>query len=88
MAEEESQKKEGSWKEKIIINPDNKIKAVFDIILLFLVGYSCITSVFYVAFGATESHFAKYFDPVVEFFFVLDLCLNFVQGFIDPETYQ
>ena len=82
------QNKDKGWKEKIIIDPDNKVKAVFDITLLLLVGYSCVTSVFYVAFSATETDFATYFDPIVEFFFILDLCLNFIQGYIDLETYS
>ena len=48
--EESSKEQAKSWKEKIIIGSDSKIKAIFDVFVLFLVAYSCVTSVYYVAF--------------------------------------
>ena len=38
------------FKERIIIKYDAPWKSVFDVVILLLVGYSCITSLFYVAF--------------------------------------
>ena len=37
-------------KERIIISANSKWKAIFDMFILFLVGYSCITSMYYAAF--------------------------------------
>ena len=48
---QESNMKKTSWKEKIIIDPEDKIKAFFDVFMLFNVGYSCFTNVYYVAFS-------------------------------------
>jgi hypothetical protein len=39
-----------TWKDYIMIEPESKKKAIFDVFVLFLVGYSCVTSVFRVAF--------------------------------------
>jgi len=51
-----------SWNKKIIINPDNKIKAIFDIFILFLVGYSCVTTVYKVAFQEqADNHSISYY---------------------------
>lgn len=56
---------------------------MFDIIVLFLVCYSCITSMYYATFSMIDSKFLIGFDLVVEGFFWLDLFLNFVQSYID-----
>ena len=66
-----------SFKDKIIISSESRPKAVFDMFVLFLVGYSCVTSVYSVAFQIDDSNtnnFAKTFDLIVEGFFWLDLC--------------
>lgn len=79
--DENSKEASKSWREKIIISSDSKVKAIFDVFVLILVGYSCVTSVFYVAFSpekSNESTFWSFFDIVVEYFFVLDLLLNFI----------
>jgi len=44
-----------SWKEKLVISSDNRYKAIFDVFILFLVGYSCVTCVFYAAFSETNN---------------------------------
>jgi hypothetical protein len=80
-----------SFKDKIIISSESRPKAVFDMFVLFLVGYSCVTSVYSVAFQIDDSNtnnFAKTFDLIVEGFFWLDLCLNFIQSFKNQETYE
>ena len=79
-----------SWKEKIIIDAEGREKALFDVVILILVGYSCVTTVFHVAFNpATDTKsFAYYFDKVVEYLFILDLLLNFITNFPHPETYE
>jgi hypothetical protein len=47
--EEEAEKK--PFKERIIIDMDSGWKSKFDVAILLLVGYSCFTTLFYVAFG-------------------------------------
>ena len=42
-------------KERIIIETNNKGKAIFDVFILLLVGYSCVTSMLYVAFTPTNN---------------------------------
>ena len=85
-----SKELEVSWKQKLIINHNNKPKSIFDIGVLLLVGYSCVTTTYKVAFNeeSNERQFAYYFDITVELLFVLDLILNFFQSFVDAETYE
>lgn len=72
------------FKERIIIRADASWKSVFDVFILFLVGYSCITSLFYVAFDGPSHILHRAFDWIVEVFFYLDLLLNFITEYIDP----
>lgn len=44
MKDEKSEKK--PWSDKLIISENNKFKAIFDMIMLVLVAYSCFTSIF------------------------------------------
>lgn len=77
-----------SFVDKLIINEGSKWKAFFDILVLLLVGYSCITSIFYVAFTNPTNIVHLVFDWIVEFFFVSDLVFNFFQEYKDPETFE
>ena len=43
-----------SWKERFIIESESQKKAVFDVLILVLVGYSCFQSLFIVAFNFDE----------------------------------
>jgi len=45
--------------------------------ILILVGYSCITSLYYVAFGQIEDVILKVWEYIVEVLFITDLLLNF-----------
>jgi hypothetical protein len=73
-----------SWKENLVIESESSNKAVFDVFVLFFVGYSCITSVFNVSFKfddqqvATTKDFWDYFDSFTEYLFMLDLLLSFI----------
>jgi len=42
-------------KERIIISANSKWKAIFDVMILLLVGYSCVMSMFYAAFSTIEN---------------------------------
>lgn len=69
---------------------------MFDVFVLFFVGYSCFTSVFSVAFryndeevSSTEyTSFWDYFNVFVELLFFFDLFLNFIHAIKHPETYE
>jgi hypothetical protein len=49
-------------KDKIIISSTSKWKAIFDVFILLLVGYSCITSMLYVAFTTTDDPYLDIFE--------------------------
>lgn len=76
-----------SLKERIVIGANNKYKAIFDVLILLLVGYSCVTSMFYAAFESTDDAVMIAVDNVIEVFFWLDLILNFLQSYKHPETF-
>jgi hypothetical protein len=71
-----------------IIGEKSKWKAIFDIVMLMLVAYSCFTSVFYVAFASPSNITHIVFDWLVEGFFLCDLVFNFFQEYKDPESYE
>ena len=60
---------------------------MFDIIILMLVGYSSVTSMYYVAFTTPSQVWHKALDWIVETFFYVDIVLNFFQEYRDSETY-
>ena len=70
----------------MVISKNNTQKAVFDVLVLLFIGYSCVTCVFYTAFQETNNEYIIKFDYAIEFLFGLDLFLNFFQTYIDPET--
>ena len=49
-SDEGQEGEKGSWQDKIIISVDSGWKSYFDVWILLLVGYSCFTTLFYVAF--------------------------------------
>ena len=73
--------------DRLIIPENSQLKAIFDVWILLLVGYSCFTSVFYVAFDSPSNLGQQVFDFIVEGFFWLDFTLNFFCEYKDPETY-
>jgi hypothetical protein len=75
-------------KDKIIISSTSKWKAIFDVFILLLVGYSCITSMLYVAFTTSNDKYLEIFESFVETMFWFDLFLNFIQSFKHPETLE
>lgn len=49
--EREEDLEQRDCKSKLIIRQNSQWKAIFDVWMLGLVGYSCFTTIFYVAFG-------------------------------------
>lgn len=83
-----------TWKEWIIIESESRRKAVFDVLILIFVGYSCVTSMFVVAFNFDEpvttgyNSAWDYVDDIIEKMFIVDLLLHFIQAVKHPETYE
>ena len=77
---------EEAFLKKIIIASDNPYKSKFDALILLLVAYSCIMSLYNSAFTAPTNKFAKTWDWIVEGMFYTDLILNFFHSYRDPET--
>ena len=61
---------------RFVIPRKHKIKKAFDLLMDFLIGYSVISSLYFLAF-AGKSSLTKEFDLFVWVMFVLDLSLNF-----------
>lgn len=51
-------------------------------------GYSCFTNVFYVSFHQTTNKYRIIFDILIDCCFGIDILLNFIQSYKDPETYE
>jgi hypothetical protein len=77
---------EESFMNKLVIDADNPVKSYFDVIILLFVGYSCIQSLYTVAFSQPTAPFFLVWDWVVEGMFYSDLVLNFFHAYIDEET--
>ena len=70
----------------MIISLGNKYKSFFDVWILILVGYSCFSSLFYVAFTRPTNPYHKSFDFIVECHFYMDFILSFFTEYQDEET--
>ena len=83
---ENNPRKKKTCKESLVISHESKWKSYFDVVILFMVGYSCFTSIYYLAFSmpTSSTYFVWYYT--VECFFYSDLILNFFQEFKDPDT--
>ena len=83
-AEKQKKKKQSLFKnirdimkpEKLIISQQSRWKAIFDTTIIAVIAYSCFTTVYYVAFDATQSESAKNKDMVVTVFFSFDFFFN------------
>ena len=82
----EPPKEQRSFKDKLIISSENKIKSFFDVWVLVLVGYSCVTSMYYVAFSKPTNKIHIIWDEIVEYHFYLDIVLSFFCEYRDPDT--
>lgn len=69
-----------SWYDKFIIDADNETKQYFDAFILLLVGYSCITTMYSVAFADEHSLAFEIASWVVDAFFLVDILLNFLHA--------
>ena len=72
---------EKSCKSMLIISVSNKWKALFDIVMLFLVFFSSIQTLFTVAYPVTLSDEVLILTFVIEIFFYIDFVLNFTTAY-------
>jgi hypothetical protein len=86
--EKHVKKKSKSFKERIIIPHDSQYKAIFEVVILLLVGYSCVTSMLYTAFDPPTNQGIKIFEEIVEYLFMLDLVSNFFHSYVDQDSYE
>lgn len=75
--------------DNLIISLDTGWKTVFDTTVLVVIGYSCLTTVFQVAYRYEPPHgsWMKIFDWMVIFCFSIDFIFKFVEEYEDPETF-
>lgn len=59
---------------------------MFDVVILVLVGYSCFTTLYYVAFGLPTNWLHVLWDSIVEYMFYTDFLLQFLQEYFDEDT--
>lgn len=71
-----------------IIHPDAKWKSFFDVFILMLVGYSCITNLYVTAFSVEKTASDDIIFWIVEVFFYFDFGFSWFMGFRDPETFE
>ena len=67
---------------KLIIHPERQWKKMFDIWILLLVAYSCISNILFIAYSVDDSGTTLVIIYwFVEIFFYLDFCLAWFSGF-------
>ena len=69
-----------NWYDKYIIDANNKPKQYFDVFILILVGYSCVTSMLSIAFLHDPPLWFVITSWTVDGIFLLDLLLNFIHA--------
>lgn len=73
---------------KYIIHPDAKWKSYFDVFILLLVAYSCITNLYVTAFSVEKTKSDDIIFWIVEVFFYFDFGFSWFMGFRDPDTLE
>ena len=73
---------------KMIIHPDSSWKALFDVWILLLVGYSCISNIYFTAFSVEKTAITGIIFWIVEVFFYFDFIFSWFQGFRDEEDHK
>eukprot|EP01017_Pseudomicrothorax_dubius_P043558 TRINITY_DN7278_c0_g2_i1.p1 TRINITY_DN7278_c0_g2~~TRINITY_DN7278_c0_g2_i1.p1 ORF type:complete len:606 (-),score=184.94 TRINITY_DN7278_c0_g2_i1:149-1966(-) len=75
--------------QRLIISINNPYKSIFDIMILVLIGYSCITTAYYISFDYDpEAAGHIFFENFVEISFAIDIILRFFHEYKDNETFE
>jgi hypothetical protein len=72
--------------QSFIIHPDSKWKSIFDVWILLLVGYSCISNIYFTAFSVEKDLIGELIFWAIEVNFYFDFGLSWFMGFRDDET--
>ena len=74
-------KKSSSFKDQLFLKPEGRILNTFDTYMLFIIGYSCFTSAYYVAFSAPtkDDRVLMWLEHLVFASYTLDIIFNFVR---------
>tara|TARA_B110000285_G_scaffold126379_1_gene142525 strand:- start:891 stop:1169 length:279 start_codon:yes stop_codon:yes gene_type:complete len=83
---DDEEDEEKTFAERIVISSENDAKGAFDVLILFFVGYSCFTTLYYVAFGLPTDKYHLLWDSFVEYMFYTDFLLQFITDFYDEES--
>jgi len=77
------------WREKLIIPHDNKYLSIWDMMLMFMIIYSTLSSAYLLAFDIeTDDHPAlNHWNTTVEIIFAIDLVLTFFKEYQDIENF-
>ena len=75
--------------DNLIVDLNTGWKTAFDTSVLVVIGYSCATTVFQVAyrFEPANGSWMKILDWMVIMCFTLDFVFKFVEEYEDPETF-
>lgn len=73
---------------RLIIRENSRWMAYYEIFITLLVAYSCIETMYIFSFNISVEGDHKIFDILVEVFFAIDMLLNFLKEYKDPETYE
>ena len=76
------------WLQRFVISINNSYKSIWDIFILLLICYSCITSAYYVAFSLPSTLGQIIWEQMVEIFFCIDIILRFFHEYRDPESFE
>lgn len=78
------------YREKMIIEYENKYKSFWDMFLMFLVIYSTLSSAYLLAFDIDTGDYPalSHWNTAVECMFVIDLILTFFQEYWDLENFR
>jgi len=65
----------------------NPYKALFDNIILIVIGYTCLTTVLFISFDSQKSEMVNNIDYAVTACFAIDIILNLMMEYQDKETF-
>jgi len=69
----------------LFLHPEDQFLSIFDVFMLFIIGYSCFTSAYYLTFHMTTDYYLLRIEDVTYICFGLDILLNFFRVFKNSE---
>lgn len=72
-----------SFKEKLFLDSEESFLGTWDVFMLGIIGYSCFTSAYYLAFAMTKDFYLLRIEDATYAIFGLDIFFNFFRIYID-----